>query len=107
MYYIREDRGGWWEAFYRACLDVDGKILTDFEKLREMNGALITNIRGEWRFDEEGVFWMRVKGGNWKATDVEPIVRNRLGEERIIYFAGSDIETSYFNWSGPDAGEIP
>ncbi|QJR21434.1 hypothetical protein BREVNS_0684 [Brevinematales bacterium NS] len=95
------------EFFIQACVDSRGAFVTNWEQAPDGAEMIITNIRGEWRFDEEGIFWTRVKGKDWKATDVSYIGENDLGRQGVIYFRGSDIETGYFNWSGPDSDAGP
>ncbi len=95
------------EFFIQACIDSRGAFVTNMKQAPDGSEMIITNIRGEWRFDEEGIFWTRVKGKDWKATDVSYIGENDLGRQGAVYFRGSDIETCYFNWSGPDADAGP
>ncbi|URA11012.1 NADase-type glycan-binding domain-containing protein [Thermospira aquatica] len=87
--------------FIDAFLDPRGAIITNENQVKKGDKMGVTNIYGEWRFDEEGVFWTRVRGRSWKRTGVAPIAANALGKRGTKYFAGSDIETEYLDWKGP------
>jgi hypothetical protein len=53
---------------------------------------------GNWKFDSDGRFWIKLKGGEWKASKTSATVTEKGG------FLGTDLECRETGYAGPRGG---